>query len=71
MLEENWKLAIIDEVYDHRIYWSSKKHYNMLVHVNLVQKDDEDEENDYYEVLIPEFNFISMFVTRNRIKRFL
>ena len=43
----------------------------MLVHVNLVQKDDEDENNDYYEVLIPECNFISMFVTRNRIKKFL
>tara|TARA_Y100001954_G_C15629074_1_gene511753 strand:+ start:617 stop:832 length:216 start_codon:yes stop_codon:yes gene_type:complete len=71
VLKENWKLAIIDEVYDHRIYGSSKKHYNMLVHVNLVQKDDEDENNDYYEVLIPEFNFISMFVTRNRIKKFL
>ena len=71
MLKENWKLAIIDEVYDHRIYYSSKKYYNMLVHVNLVHKDDEDEINDYYEVLIPEFNFMSMFITRNRIKKFL
>lgn len=71
MLKENWKLAVIDEVYDHRIYCSSKKHYNMLAHVNLVQKDDEDERNDYYEVLIPEFNFLSMFITRNRIIKFL
>lgn len=71
MLNENWRLAIIDEVYDHRIFMSSKKNYNMLVHVNLVQKDDENECNDYYEVLIPEFNFLSMFITRDRIKKFL
>ena len=71
MLNENWRLAIIDEVYDHRIFMSSKKHYNMLVHVNLVQKDDENECNDYYEALIPEFNFLSMFITRDRIKKFL
>ena len=71
MLEENWKLAIIDEVYDPRIYWSAKKCYNVLVHVNLVQKDEEDEYNDYYEALIPEFNFQSIFITRDRIKKFL
>jgi len=71
MLNENWRLAIIDEVYDHRVFGSSKKYYNMLVHVNLVQADDEDENNDYYEALIPEFNFLSMFITRDRIKKFL
>jgi len=71
MLEDNWKLAIIDEVYDHRIYYSTKKVYNVLAHVNLVQKDEEYECNDYYEALIPEFNFQSMFITRDRIKKFL
>ena len=71
MLKENWKLAIIDEVYDPRFYWSTKKAYNVLVHVNLVQKDEDIECNDYYEALIPEFNFQSIFITRNRIKKFL
>lgn len=72
MLKEDWKLAILDQVYEpFSLRMKNTISYDVLAHVNLVQKDEEYEELDYYEALIPEFNFLSIFISKNRIKKFL
>ena len=65
--KNNWRLAIIDEVYspswDRNIF--GKKHTNVIAHVLLI------DEVDYYEALIPEFNFHNIFIDKSRIVKFL
>lgn len=66
--KEIWRLALIDEVYS---YKSPNRLYDVFAHVNLVQKDEDNEKNDYYEALIPELNFMSIFILKSRIQKFL
>jgi hypothetical protein len=66
--KEIWRLALIDEVYS---YKSPNRLHDVFAHVNLVQKDEDNEENDYYEALIPELNFMSIFILKSRIQKFL
>ena len=65
--ENNWKLAVIDEVYPPygNMYTFSKKHTNVIAHVLLIDGVD------YYEALIPEFNFYNIFISKDRIIKFL
>ena len=69
--KEIWRLALIDEVYSYKSPKSNSKLHDVLAHVNLVQKDEDNEENDYYEALIPELNFMSIFILKSRIKKLL
>ena len=72
MLKEDWKLAILNEVYEpFNLRMKNTIAYNVVAHVNLVQKDEDYDELDYYEALIPEFNFLSIFINKSRIKKFL
>jgi len=70
--EKKWNLAILDQVWvPFELKMKNKKVTNVLAHVFLVHKDEEYEELDYYEAIIPEFNFLSIFINKNRIKKFL
>lgn len=69
MINQNkWKLAILKQAYEP---FSLNKEYNVLAQVKLVQKDEDNEELNYYEAIIPEFNFVSIFINKSKIKEFL
>lgn len=64
--EEKWQLAILDYV-----FYDTDIIENVIAHISLIHNDLDESELDYYEVLIPELNFKSMFVTKEKIIKIL
>ena len=61
-----WQLAIIDEVYPPTKKFRNKQ-TNVIAHVKNWAVDDD----YYYEALIPEFNYYCIFIDKSRIIKFL
>ena len=60
MISKDWKLAIVD-----RLFHQSNVYENIVVHTKLVH------DNDYFEIMVPEFDFKVMYVNKKRILKFL
>tara|TARA_Y100001970_G_C14149201_1_gene811682 strand:+ start:190 stop:372 length:183 start_codon:yes stop_codon:yes gene_type:complete len=60
MISKDWKLAIVD-----RLYYQDNAYENIVVHTKLVH------DNDYFEIMVPEFDFKVMYVNKKRILKFL
>lgn len=59
-INKGWKLAIVD-----KLYYENNKYKNIVVHAKLVHDDD------YFEIMVPEFEFKIMYITKKRILKFL
>jgi len=59
-INKGWKLAIVD-----RLHYEDNIFKNVVVHAKLVHDDD------YFEIMVPEFEFKIMYVSKNRIIKFL
>tara|TARA_Y200000002_G_scaffold376982_1_gene381790 strand:- start:5080 stop:5262 length:183 start_codon:yes stop_codon:yes gene_type:complete len=60
MINKGWKLAIVD-----RLFYQSNVYENIAVHAKLVHGDD------YFEIMVPEFEFKIMYISKKRILKFL
>tara|TARA_Y100001937_G_C7049252_1_gene298275 strand:- start:216 stop:398 length:183 start_codon:yes stop_codon:yes gene_type:complete len=60
MINKGWKLAIVD-----RLFYQSNVYENIVVHAKLVH------DNDYFEIMVPEFEFKIMYINKKRILKFL
>ncbi len=60
MINKGWKLAIVD-----RLFHQSNVYENIVVHAKLVHGDD------YFEIMVPEFEFKIMYISKKRILKFL
>ena len=61
MISKEWKLAVIGE-----IYYCENLYKNTIVHVTKLVHSD-----DYFMIIVPEFNFKIMFIEKKKIVRFL
>ena len=59
-INKGWKLAIVD-----KLFHENNVRKNVVVHAKLVH------DNDYFEIMVPEFDFKIMYVSKNRIIKFL
>tara|TARA_B100001059_G_C17397038_1_gene361895 strand:- start:356 stop:538 length:183 start_codon:yes stop_codon:yes gene_type:complete len=60
MINKGWKLAIVD-----KLFLGNNVHKNVVAHVKLVH------DNDYFEIMVPEFEFKIMYIDRKKIIKFL
>lgn len=60
MINKGWKLAIVD-----RLFYQDNSYENIVVHAKLVH------DNDYFEIMVPEFEFKIMYINKSRILKFL
>ena len=60
MINKGWKLAIVD-----KLFHGNNVYKNIVVHAKLVHNDD------YFEIMVPEFEFKIMYITKKRILKFL
>ena len=60
MINKGWKLAIVD-----RLFYKNNVYKEVVVHAKLVHR------NDYFEIMVPDFEFKIMYINKERILKFL
>ncbi len=60
MINKGWKLAIIDT-----LFHGDNVYENIIAHVKLIHS------NDYFEIMVPEFEFQIMYINKEKIVKFL
>ena len=60
MINKGWKLAVVDTLFHEKNVYK-----NVVAHAKLVHS------NDYFEIMVPEFDFKIMYIEKNKIIKFL
>ena len=60
MINNGWKLAVVD-----KLFYGINTYKNIVVHAKLVHG------NDYFEIMVPEFEFKIMYINKKKIIKFL
>ena len=60
MINKGWHLAIVD-----KLFYGNNVYENIVVHAKLVHS------NDYFEIMVPEFEFKIMYISKEKILKFL